>query len=115
MTHPYSNVLPGCANPGYIYLIQSVTNCHRLKLEATDGKKYFTDTANAETLLRLVQSMPSPKAEPIKLWLAKVGYERFLSKFPNHELARSAKFELENIGKTPEEILSPKKHVVKKR
>ncbi len=46
---------------------------------------------------------------------AKVGYERFLSKFPNHELARSAKFELENIGKTPEEILSPKKHVVKKR
>ena len=55
---------------------QSVTNCHRLKLEAADGKSYLTDAANAETLLRLVQSVPSPKAEPIKLWLAKVGYER---------------------------------------
>ena len=55
---------------------QSVTNCHRLKLEAADGKNYLTDVATAETLLRLVQSVPSPKAEPIKLWLAKVGYER---------------------------------------
>ena len=55
---------------------QSVTNCHQLKLEAADGKSYLTDVANAETLLRLVQSVPSPKAEPIKLWLAKVGYER---------------------------------------
>jgi hypothetical protein len=55
---------------------QSVTNCHRLKLPAADGKNYLTDVANAETLLRLVQSVPSPKAEPIKLWLAKVGYER---------------------------------------
>lgn len=55
---------------------QSVTNCHRLKLPAADGKNYLTDVAKAETLLRLVQSVPSPKAEPIKLWLAKVGYER---------------------------------------
>jgi hypothetical protein len=55
---------------------ESVTKCHRLKLEAADGKKYLTDVATAETLLRLVQSVPSPKAEPIKLWLAKVGYER---------------------------------------
>jgi DNA-damage-inducible protein D len=55
---------------------QSVTNCHQLKLEAADGKSYLTDVATAETLLRLVQSVPSPKAEPIKLWLAKVGYER---------------------------------------
>ncbi|MBI4356625.1 MAG: Bro-N domain-containing protein [Gammaproteobacteria bacterium] len=55
---------------------ESVTNCHRLKLEAADGKKYLTDVANAEILLRLIQSIPSPKAEPIKLWLAKVGYER---------------------------------------
>jgi hypothetical protein len=45
-------------------------------LPATDGKNYLTDVATAETLLRLVQSVPSPKAEPIKLWLAKVGYER---------------------------------------
>lgn len=55
---------------------QSVTNCQQLKLEAADGKKYLTDVANPETLLRLIQSVPSPKAEPIKLWLAKVGYER---------------------------------------
>ena len=55
---------------------QSVTNCHRLKLPTADGKSYLTDVASAETLLRLVQSVPSPKAEPIKLWLAKVGYER---------------------------------------
>ena len=55
---------------------QSVTNCHRLKLQAADGKYYLTDVANPETLLRLIQSVPSPKAEPIKLWLAKVGYER---------------------------------------
>lgn len=55
---------------------QSVTNCHQLKLEAADGKKYLTDVADPETLLRLIQSIPSPKAEPIKLWLAKVGYER---------------------------------------
>ena len=55
---------------------ESVTNCHRLKLHAADGKAYLTDVATAETLLRLVQSVPSPKAEPIKLWLAKVGNER---------------------------------------
>ena len=55
---------------------QSVTNCHRLKLKAADGKKYLTDVADPETLLRIIQSVPSPKAEPIKLWLAKVGYER---------------------------------------
>ncbi|MDD2367059.1 MAG: BRO family protein [Desulfuromonadaceae bacterium] len=55
---------------------QSVTNCNRLKMPAADCKNYLTDVATAETLLRLVQSVPSPKAEPIKLWLAKVGYER---------------------------------------
>jgi len=55
---------------------ESVTNCHRLKLVAADGKKYLTDAADPETILRIVQSVPSPKAEPIKLWLAKVGYER---------------------------------------
>ncbi len=53
-----------------------VTNCHGLKLTAEDGKRRLTDVADAETLLRLVQSVPSQKAEPIKLWLAKVGYER---------------------------------------
>jgi hypothetical protein len=55
---------------------QLVTNCNQLKLPAADGKNYLADVANVETLLRLVQSVPSPKAEPIKLWLAKVGHER---------------------------------------
>ena len=55
---------------------QVVTKCNQLKLEAADGKKYLSEVADAETLLRLIQSVPSPKAEPIKLWLAKVGYER---------------------------------------
>ena len=55
---------------------QLVSNCYQLKMTAEDGKQRLTDVATAETLLRLVQSVPSPKAEPIKLWLAKVGYER---------------------------------------
>jgi len=55
---------------------ESVTKCDKLKLQSADGKYYKTDVADAETLLRLIQSVPSPKAEPIKLWLAKVGYER---------------------------------------
>ena len=55
---------------------QLVTHCYQLKMAAEDGKQRLTDVATAETLLRLVQSVPSPKAEPIKLWLAKVGYER---------------------------------------
>lgn len=53
-----------------------VTKCNRLKMEAEDGKLRETDTADVETLLRLIQSVPSPKAEPVKLWLARVGYER---------------------------------------
>ena len=55
---------------------EAVTKCNRLKLVAEDGKMRLTDVADPETLLRLIQSVPSPKAEPIKLWLAKVGYER---------------------------------------
>ena len=52
------------------------TNCSRLKLIAIDGKMRVTDVADTEQLLRLIQSIPSPKAEPFKIWLAKVGYER---------------------------------------
>jgi hypothetical protein len=52
------------------------TNCSRLKLPAVDGKMRLTDVADTEHLLRLIQSIPSPKAEPFKVWLAKVGYER---------------------------------------
>ncbi|MGD9162054.1 MAG: BRO family protein [Desulfobacteraceae bacterium] len=55
---------------------ETVTKCNRLKMIAQDGKMRITDVADPETILRLVQSVPSPKAEPIKLWLAKVGYER---------------------------------------
>lgn len=53
-----------------------LTNCQQLKLKASDGKKYRTDVMNTEQLLRLIQSVPSRKAEPFKLWLAKVGNER---------------------------------------
>ncbi|MEI6277885.1 MAG: BRO family protein [Verrucomicrobiae bacterium] len=69
---------------------QVVTNCDQLKMPAADGKSYPTDAATAETLLRLVQSVPSPKAEPIKLWLAKVGYERMQEMAdPARSLARA--------------------------
>ena len=52
------------------------TNCSQLKMQATDGKKYLTDVANTEQLFRLIQSVPSPKAEPFKLWIAQVAKER---------------------------------------
>lgn len=55
---------------------QSVTKCHQLKMPAADGKNYLTDAANTEVMLRIVQSIPSPNAEPFKMWLARVGYER---------------------------------------
>ena len=55
---------------------ESVTNCNALKMTAADGKKRMTDVANTEQLLRLIQSIPSPKAEPFKVWLARVGAER---------------------------------------
>lgn len=55
---------------------ETVTNCHRLKMIANDGKMRFSDVADTEQLFRLIQSIPSPKAEPFKQWLAKVGSER---------------------------------------
>jgi BRO family, N-terminal domain len=65
---------------------QTVTDCHGLKMTAADGRQRLTDVANTEQLLRLIQSIPSPKAEPFKLWLARVGYER-LEEIENPELA----------------------------
>ena len=56
--------------------VELSTFCRQLKLESSDGKKYSTDCANTEGIFRIIQSIPSPKAEPFKLWLAKVGYER---------------------------------------
>jgi hypothetical protein len=55
---------------------ESVTNCNQLKLQSEDGKYYKTDVGTVEDVFRLIQSIPSPKAEPLKQWLAKVGYER---------------------------------------
>ena len=63
-----------------------VTICHGLKLAASDGKSYVTDCANTSGVFRIIQSIPSPKAEPFKRWLAKVGYER-LQEIENPELA----------------------------
>ena len=55
---------------------ETVTNCHALKMTAADGKKRLTDVADTEQLLRIIQSIPSKKAEPFKLWRARVGRER---------------------------------------
>ena len=55
---------------------ETVTNCHALKMRAADGKKRMTDVADTEQLLRIIQSIPSKKAEPFKMWLAQVGRER---------------------------------------
>jgi hypothetical protein len=65
---------------------ETVTNCHGLKMQALDGKMRLTDVADTEQLLRLIQSIPSPNAEPFKQWLARVGYER-IEEMDNPELA----------------------------
>ena len=64
------------------------TICRQLKLDSSDGKKYNTDCANSEGIFRIIQSIPSPKAEPFKRWLAKVGKER-LDEIENPELAQT--------------------------
>ena len=72
---------------------QLATNCSQLKMMSSDGKMYNTDVADTEQLLRLIQSIPSPKAEPFKQWLAKVGYER-VQEIENPELAQERMKEL---------------------
>lgn len=67
---------------------QTVTNCNALKMVAADGKMRKTDVADTEQLLRLIQSIPSPKAEPFKQWLAQVGAER-IAEIENPELAQA--------------------------
>lgn len=62
------------------------TKCSQLTMTASDGKNYKTDAADVETLFRIIQSVPSPKAEPIKQWLAKTGYER-LQEYEDPSLA----------------------------
>ena len=66
--------------------LQLSTICRQLKLQSADGKKYETDCANTEGIFRIIQSIPSPKAEPFKRWLAKVGYER-IQEIEDPELA----------------------------
>lgn len=68
---------------GFVQLYGKIV---QLKLESNDGKKYLTDTANTETIFRIIQSIPSPKAEPFKRWLAQVGYER-IQEIEDPELA----------------------------
>ncbi len=72
---------------------ESVTNCHGLKMTAKDGKQRLTDVANTQQLLRIIQSIPSPKAEPFKLWLAQVGSER-LDEIADPEIAIDRAIEL---------------------
>lgn len=81
---------------------ETVTKCHALKMLAADGKMRLTDTADTQTMLRLIQSIPSPNAEPFKLWLAQVGYER-LEETADPEIAinRALKTYLKK-GYTPE-------------
>ncbi|MBC8017628.1 MAG: Bro-N domain-containing protein [Verrucomicrobia bacterium] len=89
-------VLTGSQNPQVYWRVlkkrllaegnETVTNCNGLKMTAPDGKMRLTDVADTEQLLRLIQSIPSPKAEPFKRWLARVGYER-LEEIENPELA----------------------------
>ncbi len=97
------NVLTGSPNPRKYWSVlktrlikegsQLTTNCSQLKMQAADGKYYLTDVADSEQLLRLIQSIPSPRAEPFKLWLAQVGYER-LEEIQNPELAAKRMREL---------------------
>ncbi len=78
------------------------TICRQLKLPSTDGKKYTIDCASTEGLLRIIQSIPSPKAEPFKRWLAKVGYER-LEEIENPELASKRAKEIYKAKGYPED------------
>lgn len=87
-------VLTESANPGTYWKVlknrlkkegnETVTNCNRLKLRATDGKMRLTDVATAEQLFRVIQSIPSPRAEPFKIWMAQVAAER-LDQFQDPE------------------------------
>jgi DNA-damage-inducible protein D len=89
-------ILTGSTNPQTYWRVlkkrlndegnETVTKCNGLKMTAADGKQRMTDVADTEQLLRLIQSIPSPKAEPFKMWLAQVGYER-LEEIENPELA----------------------------
>ncbi len=75
-------------------------NLGQLKMEAADGKKYLTDVADAQTLLRIIQAIPSPKAEPFKQWLAKVGYERMREIANPEESLERARENWQKLGRS---------------
>ena len=81
-----------------------VTKCDQLKMEAADGKYYSTDAADVETLLRLIQSVPSPKAEPIKIWLARVGYERIQETTDPEKSVNRGRVNWQRMGRSPKWI-----------
>jgi prophage antirepressor-like protein len=85
---------------------QIVTFCHGLKLEAPDGKMRETDCANTKGMFRIIQSIPSPKAEPFKLWLAQVGYDR-IQEIENPELAQERMKELYELKGYPKDWIDP--------
>lgn len=83
---------------------ETVTKCNRLKMLASDGKQRLTDAADTETLLRIIQSIPSPKAEPVKQWLARVGTERLHEmQDPSRAIERARK-DYERLGYASEWI-----------
>lgn len=83
---------------------ETVTNCHALKMKAADGKKRLTDVATTEELLRLIQSIPSKKAEPFKLWLAQVGRERIEETYDPELIANRLVATYERLGYSKEWI-----------
>ena len=83
---------------------ESVTNCHGLKLKGVDGKRRLTDVATTEQLLRLIQAIPSPKAEPMKMWLAQVGRERIEETLDPEKIAERLVETYERKGYTREWI-----------
>ncbi len=80
--------------------IELSTICRQLKTESSDGKKYLTDCANTQGLLRIIQSIPSPKAEPFKQWLAKVGYERMQETSDPEQSLDRARENWQNLGRS---------------
>ena len=79
---------------------ETVSNCNGLKMHAPDGKMRMTDVADTEQLLRLIQSLPSPKAEPFKQWLAKVGYERMQEISDPEQSINRARENWEKLGRS---------------
>lgn len=94
--------------------IQLVTICELLKMTAADGKSYKTDAANTEGILRVVMSVPSPKAEPLKLWLAQVGKER-IEEVENPELAYERTREMYKAKGYPEDWIGYREKSIKTR